>query len=51
MKQLYKYLTESHIFEGVYKDLPGSVEDCKIYFKEKLIKGSNIPDEFIELTI
>ena len=50
MKTLNNYLKESYnIFEGVYKDLPGSVEDCKIYFKEKLIKGSNVPVEFIEL--
>lgn len=50
MKDLKIYLTESYnIFEGVYKDLPGSAEECKIYFKEKLIKGTNVPKEFIEL--
>lgn len=49
MKNISEYLFENIITEGVYKDIPGNVEECKIYFKNKLIKGNNIPDEFIEL--
>lgn len=37
-----------NIFEGVFKDTPSNVEQCRIYFDNNTTKGKNIPTEFIE---
>lgn len=47
MKELKQFLFENLILEGVYKDIPGSEEECREYFNNNLIKGENIPTEII----
>lgn len=49
MQSLYESLLTYNIMEGVFKDTPSSIEQCREYFDNNIIKGENIPDEFIDL--
>lgn len=48
MKRISEYLFENIIMEGVYKDAPQNPIECRAYFDNNIIKGKNIPTEFID---